>query len=206
MSSITIAPIKRAQLTVQIVGTSILVMLQWSEKARRMIREKQAGRKTKEREVRDPEAECRSAMYLTEDGRHGVPAGALRACVVAAAHKDLGLEKTLVRKSFFIVCEDANNTLPIEADEPRMREDLVRVGMGSADLRYRPEYRNWRLKVHIEFDADLLRPEDILALLDRAGFGVGLCENRPEKGGDWGRFRVDQDFPITVSTEPRKAA
>ncbi len=206
MSSITLKPINRQYMTVRLLGTSLLVMHQWSEKARRMIREKQAGRKTKEREVRNPEQEFKEATYRTADGRCGVPAGAIRACIIGAAHKDIGLEKTLSRKALFVLSDDPGNLIPLESDEPLMREDLVRVGVGSADLRYRPEFRNWRLTIHIEFDADLLQPKDILVLLDRGGFGVGLCENRPEKGGDWGRFRVDHEFPVTVSAEQKSAA
>jgi hypothetical protein len=30
-------------------------------------------------------------------------------------------------------------------------------------------------------------------MIERAGFGVGIGEWRPEKDGDYGRFRVDRD-------------
>lgn len=71
-----------------------------------------------------------------------------------------------------------------------MREDIVRVGMGSADLRFRPEHAKWAIDLRMTYDADLLGPETIFNLIERAGFGVGLGEWRPEKGGQWGTFRV----------------
>jgi hypothetical protein len=111
--------------------------------------------------------------------------------LINAAHKDIGIEKTLVRKSFFIPCYDQNGVLTMEADKPKMREDMVRVGMGSADIRYRPQFDSWSVRVRAEYDADLLNENDIINLVDRAGFGVGLNEMRPEKGGDFGRFRID---------------
>jgi hypothetical protein len=43
----------------------------------------------------------------------------------------------------------------------------------------------------------LLQRDDVLALVDRAGFGVGICEWRPEKGGEFGRFEIDQNVPVT---------
>ena len=155
--------------------------------------DKHAGKKTKTREIRDPEAEFEAATYKTSDGKYGVPVDAIKGSVINAAHKDLGIEKTLVRKALFILCPDPSGILEMECDEPIMREDMVRVGMGSTDLRYRPEFRNWRVTFSIQYDAELLTPEDITNLIERAGFGVGIGERRPDKGGEFGRFRVQRE-------------
>ena len=77
-----------------------------------------------------------------------------------------------------------------------MIEDMVRVGQGSTDLRYRPYFYDWAVTTHWEVDNDLLQVHDLLTLLDRAGFGVGVCERRPETGGEYGRFRVDDKFKV----------
>ena len=196
MTQITLKPIAKKQMTFGIRGTSPLIMHKWSEKALTMMRDKQAGKKTKERSIRDPQAEAREATYVTDDGRIGIPGLALKNALVAAAHKDLGIEKTLVRKALFLVTDDPNKVLPIESDEPIVREDCVRVGMGAADLRYRPEFRNWRCVVTLEVDSDLMQCQDVLSLVDRAGFGVGICEWRPENGGEYGRFEVDPTQPV----------
>jgi hypothetical protein len=86
-----------------------------------------------------------------------------------------------------------------------MREDTVRVGAGSTDLRYRPEFRNWSMILNFEFDAQSLTQPTILNLVQRAGFGVGLGEWRPEKGGEYGRFEVDVNFETLVSTKAQFA-
>ena len=197
MDVVKVRPIRKIRVRLQIKGTSPLIQHQWSQKAKEMIRSKQAGKKTKDREVRDPQREGEEAAYRTADGKYGIPVAALKAAIVEAAHKDIGFEKTLVKKAVFILCEDPNAILEMECEQPTVKEDAVRVGGGSADLRYRPYFSpGWTVEATFEIDAELLTTSDLVALLDRAGFGVGLCEMRPEKGGDKGRFQVDSSFPI----------
>jgi hypothetical protein len=155
-----------------------------------MIADKHGGKKTKNREVRNTEQEINDATYYTEDGACGVPAMAFKAAMISAAHKDLGIEKTMVRKALFLRCSDANGIIPIEYSKMVKRQDAVRVGRGSTDLRYRPEFRDWTAKLIFEIDTELLTVEDVVNLLNRAGFGVGVGEWRPEKGGEFGRFKV----------------
>jgi len=35
-------------------------------------------------------------------------------------------------------------------------------------------------------------------LIDRAGLSVGIGEWRPEKGGEYGRFKIDDTVPVEV--------
>lgn len=195
---IKLPPIKKQRVTMRIRGISPLIQHNWSQKALQMMRDKHAGKKTKNREVRDPEAEGREAMYLTENGKPGISAMAIKSSVITAAHKDIGVEKTLVKKAAFLICNDAGLVLEMDCSEPEIKEDPVRVGMGSTDLRYRPYYQRWSVDLTWELDAELLQVDDLLNLVDRAGFGVGVGEWRPEKGGEYGRFEVDRSHPVTV--------
>jgi len=190
-------PIQRKYITVRIVGTTPLIQHQWSEKAKRQMREKHGGKKTKDRDVRDPEREGEDATYRTEKGKYGIPILAVKSAIISAAHKDLGIEKTLVKKSVFVYGAGmGNGVLAMECDKPVIVEDNVRVGMGSADLRYRPYFYKWALTFEAELDIELLSTETFLNLLDRAGFGVGIGEWRPEKGGEFGRFQLDSKYKI----------
>lgn len=196
--ALSIKPIQQKRMTVRIVSTSPMQQHQWDEKAKRMMREKQAGKKSKEREIRDPQAEFEAATYRTAKGKYGFPGMALKRAIIAAAHKDLGIEKTLVRKALFLHIADPGGIIEMECKPPRMREDMMRVGMGSVDLRYRPEFEEWAATVEIEYDSELLTDQDVITLIDRAGFGVGIGEGRPEVGRDFGRFKVDTDFGVKV--------
>lgn len=190
MSKVILKPIQQSTISVVIEGISPLIQHNWDEKSKRQMREKHAGKKTKEREVRDPKSEFTAAMYVTEDGKPGIPAVAIKSAMVAAAHKDIGVEKTLMRKAIFIRCQDANGVIELQGPPPKMREDVVRVGMGSTDLRYRPEFTQWEAQIVIDYDEEMMQIDTIINLLNRAGFGVGIGEWRPEKDGQFGRFRV----------------
>jgi len=197
-NSVKLTPIKRQTITLRIRGMSPLIQHQWGVKALEEMRSKHAGKKTKAREIRNPEKEGHEAAYKTDKGKFGIPAMALKSAIISAAHKDIGVEKTLVRKALFLVCDDSGKVLPMDCDDPVINEDPVRVGAGGTDLRYRPYFHRWAVTVTFEIDAELLQTEDLLNLIDRAGFGVGICEWRPEKGGEYGRFEVDRSFPIVV--------
>lgn len=194
--AVKLKEIKARKIAITITSISPMIQHRWAEKAKRQMREKQAGKKTKTREIRDPEAEVEAATYVTKDGEYGIPAMAFKSALITAAHKDVGIEKTLVRKSFFIPCSDPNGVIPIKSEPPAAREDMVRVGAGSADLRYRPEFAQWTAEILAEYDAEMLTVDDIVNLVNRAGFGVGIGEWRPEKGGEYGRFQVDTTVPV----------
>jgi hypothetical protein len=199
--AITLKPINKKLVTFTIVGTSPMVQHNWSSKAKKMMRDKKTGAsgKTKNREACVPEHEMQEATYLTENGEYAIPAMAFKTALISAAHRDIGIEKTMLRKSFFIECTDSKGCMPIECTQPIMREDMVRVGAGSADLRWRPEFSEWSCKITATINADNLPIEALINLVNIAGFGVGLCEMRPEKGKDFGRFEVDETKPVEVA-------
>lgn len=195
--------IQAKRITVRIVGTSPIIANKWSEKAKQMMAKKGSGDKTSNRDARDTDAEFKAAMHLTSDGKHGVPVMAIKTCIINAAHKDLGIEKTLVRKALFVGVSDPSGVIPFDKhSKPWMREDPMRIGRGSVMLRYRPQYDTWSLIVTFEIDSSLLTIENLLNLITRAGFGVGLLEGRPEKGRDFGRFKLDLNYKANVENIP----
>ena len=85
--------------------------------------------------------------------------------------------------------------LPIERHDGSLargvkREDAVTIGINTRGLAYRPEYEEWQVRVIVEFNPRLISEEQLLALIDQAGWGVGVCEGRPERSSalGWGRF------------------
>ena len=197
--AITLKPIRKQQISFYIKGISPLIQHAWSEKGMLMLRMTAAERKKQPKVARNPEDEAANSLYRTDGGEVGFSLMAFKSSLIGAAHKDFGLEKTLLRKSFFILSDDSNRVAPLEADDYAIREDIVRIGANQTDIRYRPEFKNWRVKITAEIDPDLLTFKDIANLINRAGFSVGVGEWRPEKGGEYGRFELDTSEPIQES-------
>ena len=194
--AIKISPIITKKYRFGIIGTSPMIQHKWSEKGLAMLRMSAPERKKQRKLERDPEGDAAACVYQTEDGQVGIPLLAFKAALISAAHKDLGVEKTVVRKSLFVPCSDPNKIVPMTASDPIIREDIVKIGVNQTDLRYRPEFRDWKAIINCEIDASMLTIKDVLNLVNRAGFGVGIGEWRPEKGGEYGRFEVDTTVPV----------
>ncbi len=79
-----------------------------------------------------------------------------------------------------------------------MREDVVTVGRGGTDLRYRPEFREWSAQLEVTYVTSALTRDSVLSLLDAGGMGVGVGEWRPERDGDFGTYRIDETKAIEV--------
>lgn len=193
---VNVPSIEFVSTTINIVGQTPLICHAWSEKALRMIEDKQQkkisvkanGRAAVPKEARDPAAECEAAAYKTIDGEYGFPARAIKCACVEAAPL-MGLNKKTVRAAFFIVGADI---LPIKGQAPRMRTDMVRLpAIGKpADVRYRPEFVDWSIELPIRVNASLLSMEQVINLLNWAGSAIGVGEWRTEKNGVAGQFAV----------------
>ncbi len=173
----------------KIIGTSSLIFHKWDEKAIKMILDKQMKKAAKGREVRDPEKEYESSFYYDKDKNIAFPARNINQAIVGSARFIQGVPMTILRGSIFIE-GDVDGMIPVAYKKKQMRQDMVTVGMGTADIRFRGELLDWSMEFIMKFDSDLLSAEQVLNLLQRAGFSQGLGEWRPEKNGDNGTFEV----------------
>lgn len=174
-----------------------LVMNKFSEKAMRQMADKQQKKAIGPREAKDP-IECyRGAMHLMPGAKAtdekpdlGFPAAGFRKAMIVAANKNTnGVTKKTAMGNVFVLA-DGFGLVRITYKSIRMREDGVRNESGVADLRYRPELSDWSAIVRIQYDAGILSAEQVVNLMHRAGYSVGIGEARPDKTGDWGRWLV----------------
>lgn len=197
--AIHIQKIQAETLRIPIVGTASLIVHAWSQKAKQAMLDAQQGRKSP-KTIRDPEADYRESLYLTDDG-YGFPVLAFKAATVGAARFfGKSVRMTELRQFLFmngVPSKDRTTLLTPIDGEPRMREDMVRVGMGT-DLRYRGEFVEWRAVLNVTYVTTALSRESVLSLVDAGGMGVGVGEWRPEKRGQNGTYTLDDDREVEI--------
>lgn len=219
-TEVRVRPLRLSEVAFKVYSLSPYMQHRFSEKAKEIIRLKKEGKsaesKVMARQVSDPYADAVAAAYI-DPRTHvcGVPVTQIKQAMESAAHKDTGVPKTAVRKGVFFrhafrsrcgsPCVPIYDTKGREYVQPdregnpmveghptfHIREDCVRVGMGSADLRYRPEIEDWMVELHAQINLDLISAQEAVNLLEHGGWGSGIGEWRPEKsGGEYGRFTV----------------
>lgn len=171
---------------IELIGDSSLIVHAWSDKAKKGMLDKQMKKAKNKKEAKDPQKDYEDAFWKLPNGKPGFPSiGFKQSAVSAGGRFSDGLKMTELRGSFFIEGE----LIEIEG-EPEMREDMVKVGMGTADIRYRPEFKKWKVSLPIKYNVDAISLEQLVNLFNLAGFGVGVGEWRPEKDGQHGMFHV----------------
>ena len=213
---IEIKPIEIAKLNIRIVGDTPLIMHAWSVKARREMLEAQQGKKKgKAKERKNPVVDFINSMYwltekpdvdsdmkeeeceerfnkaVAEGAKFGFPVTAFKQAAISAAYR-LGWSKDKMSlRGVFFIDSDENGMVEIKSDAPEMREDMVKIGMGTADIRYRGEFKNWYADLTISYNVngnyDL---NSIINIINAGGYVCGVGEWRPERDGQNGMFHI----------------
>lgn len=214
---VQIKPIEVVETTVRIYGDTPLIMHAWSAKAKKEMLDAQQGKKKgKQKEPKNPVFDFVESIYwldekppITNDmsvedsekafaefmqnnnPRFGFPATAFKQAAISSAYRmGWSKDKASIRGAFFIK-GDENGMVEIHSDMPTMREDMVRIGAGVADLRYRGEFRNWYADLNISYNKNGIYALSVIVnMINAGGYICGVGEWRPERDGTYGMFHV----------------
>jgi len=217
VEAITIKPIEVEKFTIRIVGDSPLIMHAWSEKAKREMLEAQQGKGKVKRE-KDPknpvndfinsmywlegkpetdakmsEEECEEAfMSAIQNGaKFGFPVTAFKQAGNSAAYRQGWVKNQMGLRGAYFIESDEEGLVEIKSDVPEIREDMVKVGMGTADIRYRGQFNNWYADLNITYNKNgQYTKEDIINIINAGGYICGAGEWRPERDGQFGMYHV----------------
>jgi hypothetical protein len=193
------------QISLRVVGDSPLICHAWSQKAKRMMLDAQMKRARGPKGPKDPFRDFAESLYwidepdyappgdLTQEAwddvvlsaRFGMPAVAFKSAIVDAASFVESVTKVQLRGALHLVGE-----MTQIVGTPTIREDMVRVGMAKADIRYRGEFRTWSAALVIAHNPNVISAEQLAHLVNVGGFGCGVGDWRPQKDGSYGRFHV----------------
>lgn len=195
--TIELPPLQIHLLDLTIVSDAALICHAWSKKAIEQMLGKQMGTPTAGKENKDPERDYEESLYTFPGGGFGFPSIAFKnAAVTACTSLGKAVTKVAARQCFHVVGE----LVRIEG-EPRPRQDMVRVGMGVADVRFRGEFPEWRAVLRIRYNSRVLNASQIVNLFNTAGFAVGVGEWRPERDGAFGLFHVESVVEHKLNTD-----
>lgn len=197
-ADVAIPKIETKEILLRLVSDSPLISHAWSQKAIQIMLDKQMKKAKAAKDAKDPWLDFCDSLYWVserpakpteqdvERATFGFPCVAFKAAAVGACRFSDGIKMTEARGAFHVNGE----LVPILSAPPKMRRDTVRVGMGTADVRFRGEFTSWSVDLSVSYNAAALSLEQIVNLFNLAGFGVGVGEWRPEKDGSYGRFHV----------------
>lgn len=195
-TQIHIERLGRETINVPIVGTTPLIVHNWDEKARAMLPGgSDSSKKGRAKRVHPTAEEAfEASRYRMPDGTDGFPATAFKSAMIGAARFFDGITMTALRPMIFVHGYGSTQLVPITGD-PVMREDVVRIGMGTANLRHRAMFVDWSTTLTITYLPSLLSVETVIALVDAAGMG-GVGEWRPSSPksstGTFGQFAIEE--------------
>jgi hypothetical protein len=178
---------------VTVEGTAPLIVNKWDAKIReQMVSDRVGGAPAPKKPIIDPTAKYEATIYRLEDGTPGFPATAFKLASVRGAQA-FGMKMTEFRPQVLIHGEGADQLVRIKG-EPKMREDIVRVGgkgkgTGLPDIRWRAEFWPWSAELTVTFTSVSLSAEQIVNCINAGGMN-GIGEWRPEKDGTFGTYRV----------------
>lgn len=217
--TIEIKPIEMTKVQLTLIGDSPLIMHAWSEKAKRMMLEKQTGKsKGKQVDFKNPvddfvqsmywiegkpeysdkadDVTCRKAFEaaIAKGAKFGFPVSAFKQAAISAAYR-MGWAKSKAElRGVFFIDSEYGDLLEIKSDTPEMREDMVRIGNGTADIRYRGEFKNWSTTFTLKFNVNgQYSLENLVNMINAGGMVCGVGEWRPEKDGQFGMYHVKID-------------
>ena len=209
VETIEIKPIEIQKTTIRVVGDTPLIMHAWSEKAKRKILDKQMKKtKSAAKQAKNPVEDFIRSMYwlegfpeeMSEDGfedairkgaRFGFPVTAFKQAAISAAYRMGWTKDKMSMRGAFFIDGDENQMVEIFSDVPVIREDMVKVGMGTADIRFRGEFRNWYAELTISYNKNgQYSLEQIINIINAGGYVCGIGEWRPERDGQYGMFHV----------------
>lgn len=196
---VVISAPKFSTMEIVLQGTAPLVVARFSKKAELMAKmaEGSTAKSKKERLARDYDKEAEDARYRSGEGWEGVNAAAFRAGMISACRL-VGFKMTLAKLSVFVEADgwDVQDGIPLVRVYGKSETFTAhtRNATGVVDVRSRPMYREWAVKLRVRFDADQFTAQDVYNLVARVGGQVGLCEGRPDSkssaGCGFGTFEV----------------
>lgn len=187
---IVVPRLKLNILRVGVKGTTPLLMDRFPESVREQILEKQRGLTKGKKQLRDLDLEFNNALHRIDKENMGFPAQGFKSAMIESTSfvgsKDFS--KKLL-KGIQIINSVGNDLIPIKYSKISKLTHYPKGG----NTKISPMFENWSCELVIQYDANNISPQDLVNLLNYAGFyyGIGMWSPRAKCGGKYGMYEVD---------------
>jgi len=187
---ISVPKLKLNMIRVGIKGTTPLLVDRFPESVREQILEKQRGLTKGKKQLRDLDLEFNNALHKIDKNTFGFPAQGFKSAMIESTSfvgsKDFS--KKLL-KGIQIINSEGNDLIPITYNKLNKLTHYPKGG----NTKISPMFEGWSCELVIQYDANNISPQDIVNLLNYAGFyyGIGMWSPRAKCGGKYGMYEVN---------------
>lgn len=206
-----IEPIKTRNIILHVVGTSPFIMHRFAKKAWQEMLYPAAKKNRNEKEStlkHDPLLEFRESCYICRDPKapalFHIPNNMLRDSMATAAVDIPGAAKAELKR--LVAC--VNETVYFYGI-PSLGMNMVKEGgmTKTPNVRTRAFFQRWACSVEFRYKVNPLTDSQIINLFGAAGQIIGIGDWRPQKGGQYGTYRVcspnDKEYQDIIKKENR---
>ena len=102
-----------------------------------------------------------------------------------------GMPMTEARGAFFV----DGDLVPLRCSEPYCQRSRVVLNRKTTSIAYRACYEEWEADLSISYQENVITVEQIINIIELAGFAVGVGAWRPACKGQFGRFQIKKSGP-----------
>ncbi len=190
---IQINAIRVATVKVPIIGKTPLLMDRFPDAAKEQILAKQTGvSKGNKNKIRDLKQETQEAIHTTSKGNIGFPAAGFKRGMMECTSfvGDKFFSKKLVSGAVRVINAE-DGLIPITFK----KQDVLEHNVGNV-TKFTPQFHDWECELLIQYDENNISAQDIITLVNYAGFynGVGSWRPKGKDGGsgEYGMYEVKQ--------------
>jgi len=188
-----IAPIRVGVVRVPVMGKTPLLMDRFPDAAKEQILAKQTGvSKGGKNKIRDTKQETQEAVHITSTGKIGFPAAGFKRGMMECTSfvGDKFFSKKLVSGAVRIINAE-DGLIPIKCK----KQDVLEHNVGNV-TKFTPQFHDWECELVIQYDENNISAQDIITLVNYAGFYNGIGSWRPKGrdggSGEYGMYEVKQ--------------
>jgi len=183
---VQIPELKKETISVEIIGLTPLIMEKMDMDVVERYNLKKGKKLSKKDDVLEEE-KYEGKKHFTEDGKIGFPSAGFRNGMVEVAPYLDGMDKKKIRS-----IQTTQEIIPIKyKKEVKDIKWGKTSGITKAPRKIiRPKFQEWSCKVDFTYNAEMISAEQVINLLNWAGFHMGIGGFRPQCSGIFGQYEV----------------